>query len=48
LAPGRVTRTNESSMSRFEEREFRFVEPKRVRTGGDVGVGEIQMPLKVA
>lgn len=35
----------DSSVSRFAERELRFVDPKSVRMGGDVGVGESQIPM---
>lgn len=37
--------TNESSVSRCDDREFRFVEPNRVSTGAEFGVGEIHMPV---
>ena len=39
-----VASTNESSVSRSAERELRFVDPNRVRTGGAVGVGRTHMP----
>ena len=39
-----VASTNDSSVSRFADRELRFVEPKSVRAGVDVGVGRTQMP----
>ena len=39
-----VARTNDSSVSRFAERELRFVEPKSVSTGGSSGVGRTHMP----
>ena len=39
-----VASTNDSSVSRFADREFRFVEPKSVRAGVAVGVGRTQMP----
>lgn len=32
-------------MSRCAEREFRFVEPRSVRMGGDFEEGDIQMPI---
>lgn len=35
----------DSSVSRFAERELRFVDPKSVRMGGDVDVGESQIPI---
>ena len=31
-------------MSRFAERELRFVEPKRVTAGAELGVGRTQIP----
>lgn len=34
----------DSSVSRFAERELRFVDPNSVRMGGDVAVGESQIP----
>jgi hypothetical protein len=40
--------TKESSVSRFAERELRFVEPNSVSSGGAVCVGETQMPVQVA
>lgn len=40
-----ITIMNDSSVSMCAEREFRFVEPKSVSTGGSVGVGETQMPV---
>ncbi len=39
-----VASTNDSSVSRLAEREFRFVEPNKVRTGSDDGVGRTQIP----
>ena len=40
-----VTMMKDSSVSRFEERELRLVEPKSVRTGAASGVGDSQIPL---
>lgn len=37
---------NDSSVSRFAEREFRLVEPNRVRRGSAVGWGRSQIPAK--
>ena len=34
----------ESSVSRWEDREFRLVDPKSVNIGADSGVGDSQMP----
>jgi hypothetical protein len=35
---------NDNSVSRCADREFRLVEPKRVRTGAALGVGDSQIP----
>lgn len=35
---------NDSSVSRLAEREFKFVEPKRVRHGSALGEGRSQIP----
>ena len=35
---------NESSVSIWADREFKLVDPKRVRTGGADGLGESQIP----
>lgn len=37
---------NESSVSRLAEREFRFVEPNKVATGAESGVGDSHMPVE--
>lgn len=39
-----TTMTNDNSVSRCAERELRFVDPKRVKIGSDLGDGESQMP----
>lgn len=39
-----MTIRNESSVSRCAERELRFVDPKRVKIGGDLEDGDSQMP----
>ena len=36
---------NDNSVSRFDDREFKLVEPKRVIVGSDEGVGRIHMPF---
>jgi len=36
--------TKDNSVSRCEEREFKFVEPKRDKIGAESGVGESHMP----
>ena len=36
---------NDSSVSISADRELRFVDPKRVRTGGDDEFGESQTPV---
>lgn len=41
-----VARKKESSVSKFAEREFRLVEPKRVRQGSAVGLGRSQIPSR--
>jgi hypothetical protein len=43
---GGMIMRKDSSVSRFAEREFRLVDPKRVRMGGDVGVGDSQIPAE--
>jgi len=40
-----MTMRKDSSVSRCAERELRFVEPKSVSTGGEVGVGESHIPI---
>lgn len=45
--PEDVTIINESSVSRFAEREFRFVEPNKVATGAESDVGDSHMPTEV-
>ena len=37
----------DNSVSMWAERELRFVDPKRVRTGGSVGLGDTQIPGSV-
>jgi len=39
--------TKDSSVSRCEDREFKFVDPKRDRIGAELGVGESHMPWRV-
>lgn len=39
-----VTIMKESSVSKWEDREFRLVDPKSVNIGADSGVGDSQMP----
>ena len=41
-----MTITNESSVSRFAERELRFVEPNIVSMGGQSLEGDSQMPAQ--
>ena len=36
----------DSSVSRFDDREFKLVEPNRVIVGSDEGVGRIQIPYR--
>ena len=36
---------NESSVSKLAEREFRLVEPNKVATGAEFGVGDNHMPV---
>jgi len=38
---------NESSVSIWADREFKLVDPKRVRTGGVDGLGESQIPTEI-
>lgn len=35
---------NDSSVSRFDDLEFKFVEPNKVIVGSDEGVGRIHIP----
>lgn len=37
---------NESSVSMWADRELRFVDPKRVRTGGDEELGDSHTPIE--
>jgi len=43
---GGVNMRNDNSVSRLAERELRFVDPKSVRSGAEVGVGDSQIPLE--
>ena len=36
----------DNSVSRFDDREFKLVEPNRVIVGSDEGVGRIQIPCR--
>ena len=40
-----VTIMKESSVSKWEDREFRLVDPKSVNIGADSGAGDSQMPM---
>ena len=44
-ASDRVSMKNESSVSRFADRELRLVDPNRVKIGSETALGDTQIPV---